>query len=70
MIYDSSKNYLDRTITLVFDGNEPSSDDIKEYCIRNYGEAPASFDIDPEHEGLCGYTNPGIVKVQLPWKNT
>ena len=69
MIYDSSKNYLDRTIILVFDGADPSSDEIKEYCIRNYGETPESFEIDPEHEGFGGYTNPGIVKVQLSSKN-
>ena len=66
MIYDSNKNYLNNTITMVFDGPEPTRGEIHEFVRRNYGEVPVvSFTIEPESKGYGGYTNPGIVKVQL-----
>lgn len=69
MIYDSSKNYLNNTITLVFDGAEPSRGEIYEFVRRNYGsDTVVSFNVYPEHAGYGGYTNPGTVKVQLAHK--
>ena len=62
MIYDSSKNYLDGWVTLVFDGVTPTTDEINEYCKRNYGFVPKSVYIDGPNEGFGGFPNPGIVK--------
>lgn len=66
MITDSSKNYLDNTLTLVFDGDTPSDADIREYCKKNYGAGVLEYYIDPPNEGFGGFPNPGIVKVTLP----
>jgi hypothetical protein len=66
MITDSSKNYLDNTVTMVYDGEDISVTEIFEYCKKNYGVAPVEFDIEPPNEGFGGYPNPGIVKVRLP----
>ena len=67
MIYDSSKNYLNQTITMVFDGSEPSRGEIYEFVRRNYGGSSLvkSYTVYPESPGYGGYTNPGMVKVQL-----
>lgn len=62
MITDSSKNYLDGWVTLVFDGVTPTITEINEYCQRNYSFTPKSIDIDEPREGFGGYPNPGIVK--------
>lgn len=67
MITDSSKNYLDNTLTLVFDDVEPTVEEIFDYCIQHYSGTPTEIDIEPANEGYGGYTNPGIVKVQLAW---
>jgi len=65
MITDSSKNYLDNTLTLVYDGETVSIQEIYDYCEQNYNVVPVSFDIEPPNEGFGGYPNPGIVKVRL-----
>jgi hypothetical protein len=67
MITDSSKNYLDNTLTLVFEGESVSEQEVREFCQRNYKVVPVSIDIEPPNEGFGGYPNPGVVKVQLPW---
>jgi hypothetical protein len=71
MIYESSKNYLNNTLTLVFDGNvAPTEDEIRDYCKRNYGvNGLFEFYIDLPREGYGGYQNEGIVKVQLPYND-
>ena len=66
MITDGSKNYLDNTLTLVYDGEDVSTQEIYDYCEQNYKVEPVRFEIEPPNEGFCGYPNPGIVKVQLP----
>ena len=67
MIYDSSRNYLDGWVTLVFDGVDPTLFEIVAYCQRNYGFTPKSVDIESPCEGFGGYPNPGIVKCsELP----
>jgi hypothetical protein len=66
MITDCSKNYLDNTLTLVYEGEDVSIQEVHDYCKRNYNVEPVSFDIELPNEGFGGYPNPGIVKVQLP----
>jgi hypothetical protein len=68
MITDSSKNYLDNTLTLVYDGEDISNQEIFDFCKRNYGVEPVEFDIEPPNVGFGGFPNPGIVKVQLPYQ--
>ena len=67
MITDCSKNYLDNTLTLVFEGDSVSEQEVRDYCQRNYNVLPVTIDIEPPNEGFGGYPNPGVVKVQLPW---
>lgn len=66
MITDSSKNYLDNTLTLVYDGETVSVQEIYDYCEQNYTVVPVSFEIELPNEGFGGYPNPGTVRVQLP----
>jgi hypothetical protein len=66
MITDSSKNYLDNTLTLVYEGTDITDQEIIDYCKRNYGTEPVSFFVEPPNEGFGGFPNPGIVKVDLP----
>jgi len=66
MITDSSKNYLDNTLLLVFDGETVSEQEVRDYCQRYYGAEPVEIDIKPPSEGFGGYPNPGTVRVQLP----
>ena len=66
MITDCSKNYMDNTLTLVFEGESVSGQEIRDFCQRNYNVVPVSFDIELPNEGYGGYPNPGVVKVQLP----
>jgi hypothetical protein len=67
MITDSSKNYMDNTLTLVYDGEDISVQEIYDYCKKNYRVEPVGIDIEPPNEGFGGFPNPGIVKVQLPY---
>ena len=66
MITDGSKNYLDNTLTLIYDGETVSTQEIYDYCRQNYNVEPVAFEIEPPNEGFGGYPNPGTVKVQLP----
>ena len=65
MITDCSKNYMDNTLTLVFEGESVSEQEIRDFCQRTYKVEPVAIDIEPPNEGYGGYTNPGVVKVQL-----
>lgn len=65
-ITDCSKNYLDNTLTLIFEGESVSEQEVREFCQRNYNIEPVSIDIEPPNEGFGGYPNPGVVKVLLP----
>jgi len=65
MITDSSKNYSDNTLTLIYDG-DVTVQQIYDHCQRNYNVVPVSIDIEPPNEGYGDYPNPGVVKVQLP----
>lgn len=62
MIYDSSKNYLDGWVTLVFDGADPTLVEVIDYVNKNYGFTPKSVTIESPCEGFGGFPNPGIVK--------
>ena len=62
MIYDSSRNYLEGWVTLVFDGVTPTEAEITAYCQRNYGFTPKSICIDEPCDGFGGFPNPGIIK--------
>lgn len=62
MIYDSSKNYLDGWVTIVYDDVDPTPEEINTYCEQNYGFTPGSFYIDSPNQGYGGFSNPGIVK--------
>jgi hypothetical protein len=66
MITDGSKNYLDNTLTLVYDGETVSTQEIYDYCRQNYNVEPVVFEIELPNEGFGGYPNPGTVRVQLP----
>jgi len=66
MITDSSKNYGDNTLTLIYDGETVSVQEIYDYCLQNHNVVPVSFDIEPPCEGYGGYPNPGTVTVRLP----
>lgn len=66
MITDCSKNYLDNTLTLVYDGETVSTQEIYDYCRQNYNVEPVRFEIEPPNEGFGGYPNPGTVWIQLP----
>lgn len=62
MIYDSSKDYLTGRVLLIFDGSEPSREEIDEYCQRNYGFTPHTVDINQPDTGYGGHPNPGRVR--------
>ena len=66
MITDSSKNYGDNTLTLIYDSETVSVQEIYEYCEQNYNVEPIGFTVEPPTEGFGGYPNPGTVTVQLP----
>jgi hypothetical protein len=62
MIYDSSKNYLDGWVTLVFDGTDPTLGEVVDYVTKNYGFTTNSVAIESPCEGFGGFPNPGIAK--------
>jgi hypothetical protein len=66
MITDSSKNYMDNTLTLIYDGLDVSIQEIYDYCKKNHNVEPVEFEIELPNEGYGGYPNPGTVTVQLP----
>ena len=62
-IYDSSKDYGTNEVTIIFDGDIPSKEEIIQYCKKNYGFIPSSIDIDPPNN-FRGMINPGTIKVK------
>ena len=66
MITDGSKNYSDNTLTLIYDGETVSIQEIYDYCKKNHNVEPIAFEIESPNEGFGGYPNPGTVCVQLP----
>ena len=66
MITDSSKNYMDNTLTLIYDGLDVSIQEIYDYCRQYYDVEPIGFNIEPPNEGFGGYPNLGVIKVRLP----
>ena len=66
MITDGSKNYLDNTLTLVYDGETVAIQEIYDYCRQNYNVEPVEFEIELPCEGFGGHPNPGTVWIQLP----
>jgi len=66
MIADSSKNYMDNTLTLIYDGETVSIQEIYDYCKKNHNVEPVAFEIELPNEGYGGYPNPGTVWIQLP----
>ena len=66
MITDSSKNYMDNTLTLIYDGETVAIQEIYDYCRQNYNAEPVAFEIELPCEGFGGFPNPGTVWVQLP----
>jgi len=61
MIYESTKDYLTGKVLLIYDGEEPTLEEIHDYCQRNYGFTPDSIDINQPDEGYGGHPNPGRV---------
>jgi len=66
MINDGSKNYSDNTLTLIYDGETVSIQEIYDYCKKNHNVEPVAFEIEPPFKDCDGYSNPGTVWVQLP----
>jgi hypothetical protein len=60
---DSSKDYGTDEVTITFDGDIPSKEEIIQYCKKNYGFIPSSIDIDPPSD-FRGMVNPGIIRVK------
>ena len=68
MITDSSRNYLDSRILLIWEGERPTVNEVEDYMSRNYGSVENyEFVIEDPSEGYGGYTNPG--KVYIEYKN-
>ena len=66
MITDSSKNYMDNTLTLIYDGETVAIQEIYDYCKKNHNVEPVAFEIELPCEGYGGFHNPGTVWIQLP----
>jgi len=60
---DSSKDYGTDEVTITFDGDIPSKEEIIQYCKKNYGFVPSSIDIEPPSD-FRGMSNPGIIRVK------
>lgn len=60
---DSSKDYGTDEVTITFDGDIPSKEEIIQYCKKNYGFIPSSIDIEPP-SNYKGLENPGIIRVK------
>ena len=60
MITESSMDYGTGIVTMLFEGDRPSYDVVREYCDKNYGFKPFGFTVEmpSEHRGLF---NPGVV---------
>lgn len=63
MITDSSQDYFAGTITMIFEGEIPTYEEVNEYCYTNHRFRPNfNYTIEPPSE-YKGYTNPGTVVV-------
>lgn len=63
-IVDSSKDYLDRTVLVSFEGEMPTDDEVIAYVKENYGaELPARITSRTMPSEYCGLQNPGFVTV-------
>ena len=60
---NSSKDYGTDEVTITFDGDIPSKEEIIQYCKKNYGFIPSSIDIEPP-SNYKGLENPGIIRVK------
>ena len=60
---NSSKDYGTDEVTITFDGDIPSKEEIIRYCKKNYGFIPLSIDIEPP-SNYKGLENPGIIRVK------
>jgi hypothetical protein len=61
MIYESSREYGTMVITLLFDGDPPSKEEIDNYTRENYGETGEAFITPPSR--YYGMDNPGVIIV-------
>jgi hypothetical protein len=66
---DSSKDYGTDEVTITFDGDIPSKEEIIQYCKKNYGFIPSSIDIEPP-SNYKGLENPGIIRVKQGVRRT
>jgi hypothetical protein len=57
---------MDNTLTLIYDGETVSVQEIYDYCKKNHNVEPVEFEIELPYEGFGGYPNPGTVWIQLP----
>ena len=60
MITESSMDYGTGIVTMLFEGERPSYDAVREYCDKNYGFKPFGFTstMPNEYKGLL---NPGTI---------
>lgn len=60
MITESTMDYGTGIVTILFDGDRPSYDAVREYCNKNYGFKPFGFTVAMPSE-YKGMVNPGVV---------
>ena len=60
MITGSSMDYGTGIVTIVYDLSEPSGDDVRRYCLQNYGFEPSGYTVDSP-SNFKGWENPGII---------
>ena len=60
MILESSKDYGTGVVTMLFDGERPSYDEVRAYCYEHYGFKPFGYTttMPSEYRGLL---NPGTI---------
>ena len=66
MIYESTKDYSSGRVILVYDGADPSIEEIHSYCQRNYGFIPSSVVVNDQADAdtdwsIMGIEEPGII---------
>ena len=63
MMYESSKDYISGSITILFDGETPTESEILDFVKDNYAfTGTPQIEIEPENE-FRGLTNPAVIKV-------
>ena len=60
MILESTMDYGTGIVTILFDGDRPGYDAVREYCDKNYGFKPVGFSVTMPSE-YRGLVNPGVV---------